>query len=151
MKQAEIVMFGMAVGAGLMYLLDPDRGGRRRALLRDQLARAGHELEDMTAASARRVRNRAIGLAHEARAGLTEGEVDDRVLSERVRSEIGRAVSNPHAIEVEAYRGHITLTGTVRSDEVHRLIRAVKSVRGVESVANQLQTGAPDLQGAESR
>lgn len=154
MRAAETVMFGMALGAGLMYLLDPDKGGRRRALLRDQLARAGHELEDLTATSARRVRNRAKGLAHEARAELTEGEVDDRVVVERVRSEIGRVVSNPHAVEVESHHGHVILNGNVRADEMSRLVRTVKTVRGVGSVDNQLRAGAshaPDMQGTESR
>jgi osmotically-inducible protein OsmY len=144
MKAGETVLFGMALGAGLMYLLDPDRGGRRRALLRDQLTRAGHDLEELTTSSARRVRNRAAGLAHEARAGLTERDVDDRIVVERVRSELGRAVSHAHGIEVESYRGHVTLTGNIHPDEVNRLVRAVKGVRGVESVDNQLRTGEPD-------
>jgi osmotically-inducible protein OsmY len=151
MKPGETVFFGMAIGAGLMYLLDPEKGGRRRALLRDQIARAGHELEDLTATGARRVRNRAIGLAHEARAELTEGAVDDRVLIERVRSEIGRVVANPRAVDVQARRGHITLTGTVHPDEIHLLVRTVKAVRGVETVQNQLKGAhTPDLRGAES-
>jgi hypothetical protein len=153
MKPAETMVFGLALGAGLMYLLDPERGGRRRALLRDQLARAAHELEDRTTTRARRVRNRALGLVREARAELSEGEVDDRVLIGRVRSEIGRVVSNPHAIDVEAHRGHIKLTGNARSDEVNPLVRTVKAVRGVASVENQLHTIAPntpDLRGADS-
>jgi hypothetical protein len=154
MRQSEIVLFGMALGAGLMYLLDPDRGGRRRALLRDQLIRAGHDLEERTAAGARRVRNRAVGLAHEARAEITEGEVDDVVLIERVRSEIGRVVSHPRAVEVESYRGNVTLTGNVPADEINHLVRAVRAVRGVESVENRLQAASPHsprLQGADSR
>jgi osmotically-inducible protein OsmY len=146
MRQSETVLFGIAIGAGLMYLLDPDRGARRRALLRDQLIRAGHDLEEVTATSARRVRNRAVGLAHEAHADLTEGDVDDRVLVERVRSEIGRVVSNPHAVEVESSRGHITLAGNVGADELHRLVRTVKAVRGVESVENHLHA-APNSPG----
>jgi len=154
MKPAETVMFGMALGAGLMYFLDPDKGGRRRALLRDQIARAGHELEDLTTTTARRVRNRAVGLAHEARAELTERGVDDRVLVERVRSEIGRVVAQPHAIEVEAHHGSVTLTGTASPEEVQALVRTVKGVRGVESVTNQLRTDgatAAGTEGAESR
>ena len=154
MKPTETVVFGMALGAGLMYLLDPEKGGRRRALLRDQIARAGHELEDLTTSTARRVRNRAVGLAHEARAELTERGVDDRVLVERVRSEIGRIVAHPHAIEVEAHRGIITLSGTASPDEVAALMRTVKGVRGVESVTNQLRTDgatAAGMRAAESR
>jgi hypothetical protein len=32
---------GLAAGAGLMYVFDPDRGARRRAHLRSELRRAG--------------------------------------------------------------------------------------------------------------
>ena len=32
---------GAAVGAALLFVLDPDRGATRRAMLRDKLVRAG--------------------------------------------------------------------------------------------------------------
>ena len=34
---------GLALGAGLMYVLDPDRGEKRRTRLRRQLSRAGRK------------------------------------------------------------------------------------------------------------
>jgi hypothetical protein len=40
MNKPEAVILGMALGAGLTYLLDPDRGGRRRGLVRDKLVHA---------------------------------------------------------------------------------------------------------------
>ena len=156
MKHSESIVLGMALGAGLMYLLDPDRGGRRRALMRDQLRHAEHELEDVATRTARRVRNRTRGLAHEARATLLEATVDDRVLIERVRSELGRVVTNPGAIEVDAHDGHVRLSGNVRADEMQELVRSVKSVRGVGGVENRLSVLAdtratPELQGAYQR
>jgi len=36
MNKATMVLTGVGVGAGLMYILDPDRGGRRRAHARDR-------------------------------------------------------------------------------------------------------------------
>jgi hypothetical protein len=33
---------GLGMGAGLMFIFDPVRGKRRRALVRDQLVHAGH-------------------------------------------------------------------------------------------------------------
>jgi osmotically-inducible protein OsmY len=153
MKNGESMFIGMALGAGLMYFFDPDRGSRRRALMRDQFTHAGHELEDTAVRTARRIRNRSRGLAYEARATLLESNVDDRVLIERVRSELGRAVSNAGAIEVDAHDGHVRLSGNVPSDEVQPLVRCVKSVRGVTTVDDRLSIlsdtrAVPELQGA---
>lgn len=139
MNRSETLLIGMALGAGITYLLDPDRGSRRRALVRDKLVHAGHELEDSVRSNARHVRNRARGLAHEARAALTEREVEDRVLEERVRSAIGRGLSSTADFEVTADRGYITLSGAVSADEVQDVVRSAKSVRGVEAVDNRLE------------
>ena len=133
---------GMVVGAGLMYLLDPDRGRRRRALVRDQVVSAGHEIGDLgetLSAQARHLRNRAAGLAAEAQARFRGEEVDDFILEARVRSEIGRAVANPGAIHVTARNGNLTLTGPVLAHEVADLLSAVRSVRGVEDVHDRLE------------
>ena len=35
-KPAAALLGGIGIGAALMYLLDPDRGRRRRALVRDK-------------------------------------------------------------------------------------------------------------------
>ena len=49
------VLVGAGAGAGLMYLLDPDLGNRRRALMRDQLVRAGHVTGDAVDVTSRDV------------------------------------------------------------------------------------------------
>lgn len=138
MKYSESMLFGMALGAGLVYFLDPDKGGRRRALVRDQLTHAGHELEDAARKGARHSRNIAIGKAHELKASLTERQVDDVVLEERVRSSVGRAAEHARHVEISADDGTVTLRGAVTPGEVQSVVRAAKRVRGVEHVANQL-------------
>lgn len=153
MNRTETFALGLVLGAGVVYLLDPDRGRRRRALLRDQLVHAGHGLEEAARSGTRHVRNRAVGLAHEIRAGLTERDVEDRVLEERVRSALGRKISNPGSLLVTADSGHVTLSGDVSSAEVQDLVRAVKAVRGVQHVDNRLHVEtdsapAPGLQGS---
>lgn len=143
---------GMILGAGAMYLLDPDRGARRRSLLRDQIVRGSHKLGDGLSATARDTRNRAAGAAASLRSRFREDHADDEVLHERVRSAIGRLVSHPSAIAVTVFQGRVTLSGDVLADEVDRLIDGVKRVRGVEEVQNELSVhrsadGVPALQG----
>jgi osmotically-inducible protein OsmY len=151
MKTKAAFLAGIAVGAGAMYMLDPDRGTRRRALARDQLVSAGHSLEDTVSGLSKDARNRAQGLAHETRARMTEGDVEDSVLVERVRSELGRATSHPRSVVVSASNGQVTLSGPVLASEVDALVASVAKVRGVKGVENQLDVhdapgNIPELQ-----
>lgn len=143
---------GIVVGAGAMYLLDPDRGARRRSLLRDQGVHAGHKIGDGLAATARDARNRTSGAAAELRARFRRDQADDEVLHERVRSAIGRVVSHPRAITVVVSDGRVTLNGPVLADEVDDLVEQVREVRGVAEVRNELEIhqsteGVSGLQG----
>jgi uncharacterized membrane protein len=144
---------GMMIGAGLMYLLDPDRGRRRRAIVRDQMVSGWNELDDAVDTASRDLKNRARGVLAETRARFRGDNVDDNVLTARVRSEIGRAVSHPHAVQVHTESGCVTLSGPVLADEEEALLSTVKAVRGVEGVLNHLETHedagtVPGLQGA---
>ena len=98
----------LLAGAGLMYLLDPGSGKRRRARLRDKAVHAGGAAGEAIGTTSRDLRNRAAGVAAQARALVRGEEVPDRVLEERVRSRLGRAVSHPGSIEVTARRGAVT-------------------------------------------
>ena len=133
---------GMVVGAGLMYMLDPARGKRRRALVRDQVVHGAHELGDVgdrIAGKSQDLRHRARGALAETRARWRQEEVDDDVLEARVRAEIGRVASDPGAIEVTARNGRVTLTGSVPEGETQDLLATVGSVRGTEEVESRLQ------------
>jgi uncharacterized membrane protein len=146
------LMTGMILGAGAMYLLDPDRGARRRSLLRDQGVHVGHKLSEGVAATARDTRNRTAGVAAELKGRFRRDEPGNEVLHERVRSAIGRIVSHPGAVVVTVFEGRVTLNGHVLADEVDDLLRAVGRVRGVREVQNELEIhpsaeGVPALQG----
>jgi len=91
---------GAAVGAGLMYLLDPEGGRRRRALLRDQLVSAAHKTTDAVDATSRDMTNRARGVVAELRGRFSRNDhVSDDVLRERVRARIGSVVGHGGGIE----------------------------------------------------
>jgi BON domain len=146
------MLTGAGFGAGVMYILDPDLGARRRALVKDQFASLPNTFQQAAAVTARDLKNRTVGFVSEARAQLFENEMDDEVLVGRVRSKLGFLVRHPSALEVEAQDGRIILSGPVLSDEVEQLIDGVLSVRGVRDVENRLQVhsepgNVPGLQG----
>lgn len=146
----------LGLGAGLMYLLDPDRGNRRRALVRDKAVRACNVTSAAMGKTSRDVSNRARGLLAEARSRLTREEVTDVVLVERARAKIGRVVSHPRSIEVTANQGRVTLAGPIPAREVDGLLATVAAVRGVTGVENRLQVhqragDVPGLQGETPR
>jgi uncharacterized membrane protein len=126
---------GLVVGLGVMYLMDPERGRTRRALLRDKAAGATNAIQDFLGKSSRDVSHSAT-----------------ETLAERVRAKLGRYVSHPHAVEVEAEDGCVILRGSILSHEVEELVDAMSSVRGVREVVNRLEPhvtaeGVPALQG----
>jgi uncharacterized membrane protein len=132
------VILGSAMGALAMYFLDPQSGRRRRARTRDQLVHAGRRLGEAGDVTARDTAHRAQGAMAAARRLLGHEAVPDEALAGRVRAVLGRHVSHPHAIQVAASGGHVTLEGPVLAHEVRPLLRAVRNVAGVRSVADQL-------------
>jgi hypothetical protein len=130
---------GAGIGAAMAFLLDPSRGGRRRALLRDKVVRAGRKTRDGLDVTARDIAHRAQGIAAEARSRLGGAPVDDARLIERVRARLGRVTSHPRAIDIDARNGEVTLRGPILAAEVAGVFRAVARVRGVRDVINELE------------
>jgi len=62
-----------ALGAGLMYLLDPQVGGRRRAMARDKATHYAQGAGEYLGSKSRHLRNRAQGVYHEARSMVQQG------------------------------------------------------------------------------
>jgi len=145
---------GAAIGAAAMYLSDPDRGRRRRALIRDKVRSTALRSGDAIGVASRDLANRMQGVR--ARTGRlfsrSNQDTDDQHLVERVRSKIGRAVSHPHAVKVHAQDGNIILSGPVFAHEKQQLLEALSTVPGIRSIDDALQVherpdGVPSLQG----
>jgi hypothetical protein len=151
------VLRAAALGAVAMYLLDPDNGRRRRAIARDKAQSLVQNASEVVAAAGRDVANRARGARAATRRALYAPTVaDDLQLIERVRARIGRVVSHPHAIQVGAQDGWVTLSGPILADEVSGLIRAASNVPGVRGVSEHLDVhrepgSVPSLQGEGRR
>jgi len=138
-NKALIAIGSTGLGAGLMYVLDPDRGNRRRAVVRDKTAHLATSARDAVGRTSRDLTNRLSGLAAGVEALFETEQVLDEVLVQRVRSKIGRWLSHPGSIDVTAASGHVTLSGPVLANEVDHLIKCVSSVRGVTEVTNRLE------------
>ena len=65
------LLAGFGGGLALMYFYDPDEGRRRRTLLRDQLAKWTRISRQTAEGTAKDVRNRTVGVMHEARKAVT--------------------------------------------------------------------------------
>ena len=155
-RELTLMAGGIGLGAALMYMLDPDRGSRRRALVRDKLASAANTIPNAIGVTARDLSNRAEGLASQVTSLFSSKEVPDEVLVQRVRSKMGRVVSHPHAIQVKADHGRVTLSGPILAREVDDLLAIVSLVTSVTDVDNQLEAheqadNLPSLQGEGTR
>jgi hypothetical protein len=71
------------------------------------------------------LRNRAIGTLGAVRQRVIAHDVPDEILAERVRAALGRVVSHPGSIEVQANAGTVTLRGPILEREVGRALRAL--------------------------
>jgi hypothetical protein len=144
---------GVGLGAGLMYLLDPDGGRRRRALARDK---AVHGLK-VSGKALRRTSadlgNRTRGLVAGAGSLLRKGSADDHKLEGRVRSKLGRHVSRPSALQVQCQDGLVILSGPVLASELDKVLAKVQKIKGVHEVESRLEVhesaeNVPALQGS---
>src|SRR5256714_752363 len=156
MRRELVLLSGVGAGTALMYMLDPERGARRRALVRDKAVSLANKTPGAFGATARDLSNRARGLVSEAGAMLRGDEATDEVIVQRVRAAMGRVVSHPHAVRVESNEGRVTLSGNILANEVDDFLSCAGSVRGVREVENRLTVheeagNVPDLQGGRTR
>jgi uncharacterized membrane protein len=155
LQERGALLTGFGIGIGLMYFLDPERGRRRRAQVRDRLAHSANVSANCMGATGRDLAHRATGAAARVGGTLRRGPIADSVLADRVRAQLGRLVSHPHAIDVEVADGRVTLRGPILQAEVKRLLTAVERMYGVQEVVSALDEhkeagDVPALQGGST-
>jgi hypothetical protein len=152
LKSAGLAVAGMCAGMVTEYLLDPERGRTRRSRLRDRTMHAAHGATDGLGGLSRNVSNHGRGMAMAARYRITGRFTDDAVLHDRVRAELGRCVSHPHAVQVRVEGRSVTLIGDVLADEEKSARHAIKRIPGVKHVdvlwtVHEEEGNVPTLQG----
>jgi osmotically-inducible protein OsmY len=140
------ISVGVFAGVLLGVLLAPTSGRRSRALVRDKLAKAGHEAGDLGQVAKRKasdLSNRATGVAHDIKDRIhpAPDDADDAVIEARVRTALGQnsAASQLERLNLDVVDGVVTLRGPM-VDEATRatLESAVRAVRGVREVKTAL-------------
>lgn len=155
MYDARGLTYGLAIGAGLMFIFDPRQGGARRAVIRQKAHRAAHDVEAAVAIGARDLEHRAGGFFARLRGPAMD--VSDDVLVNRVRAKLGRACSHPQAIDVVAKgEGCIELKGPILRSELDEVLHVVGNVRGVAAIDDDLEVhdepgDVASLQGPSAR
>src|SRR6185437_12256552 len=145
------LLTGIVLGSGAAWLLDARSGRRRRMQLRDAAVHAAHAARRAADRTSRDIGNRARGTLAAGRGMFQSSSAPDEVIAQRVRSQLGRVVSHPDAIEAHSIDGEVTLSGPVLRDEVSALLSRVRGVRGVRAVVDKLEVHEeagkiPDLQ-----
>ncbi len=142
---------GLLLGAGLMYLLDPVRGRRRRARLMEAVHNAERHERELLDKAARDARQRLHGLTERVK-HRPASDVPDQVVVDRVRSRLGRVVSHPRAVDVVVLDGRAILRGAIFAHEASKAVAVTRATPGVRVVVDRLEKHLtagriPQLQG----
>lgn len=152
-KAAWMCLCSGLAGAALMYLTDPERGRRRRNMLRDRfmarLRRMGRGFTGLwrgAAAETYGVSHRIVHLVPRETA-----VVDDETLRQRVESQLFRDRHIPKGdLNITCEHGMVILRGELDGyDEIARIeerIRRINGVRGVQNLLHPHGTPAPNKQ-----
>lgn len=133
-----------AMGAALMFILDPQAGSTRRSILKNHVRRAARD--------ARGYLQHVTGRFHRdapAAGPSTAPSVDpaaDEALAARIRSEILLTCPHPQDIYVSYAAGQVTLHGSLPEEQQDQLIRRLREIEGVDSIVNNLRVLAASAQ-----
>jgi uncharacterized membrane protein len=146
---------GILFGAGLMYLLDPVRGKRRRRRIEEAVRHAERVERRLLTKAASDAQNRVHGLVERVRHAPSAHAPDD-VIEQRVRARIGHVSMHPGAIEISVIERRVILRGPVLADEADDIVRTARFTPGVREIVDKLERhdsplGVPALQGGRRR
>jgi hypothetical protein len=142
MNSARSSLLGAGIGVTSMFLLDPARGARRRALIRKKVSFARRKTVDAAGATWRDMSNRVYDLQARGRSLFVREAIDDATLKGRVKTALGRVTTHPRAISVSVDNRCVRLSGDALASEARSIVSAVSRVRGVAKVQSNLRTHA---------
>lgn len=143
MRKSVLFGTGVAAGALIAYLFDPDRGRSRRARLSDQALARGRDLTETVKKRAEYQKGVAKGIIHEASGALhADKDYDDETLEQKVRSEALGYWDGEEPIEIDIRDGMVTVSGSVRDTASRdRLLSLIREVEGVGLIDDRIRVG----------
>ena len=150
MARINSMLGGILLGAAAAYFFDPERGRRRRVMLKDKAVHFSNVKRNALQVMVKDFSNRSRGMLHEAKSLVRHEPIDDATLEARIRSHLGRCCTHPGPIHVSVEDGHVILDGDILANEIQPVVRAIKAMPGVYSVDNRLRMhNSPDIPGLQ--
>jgi uncharacterized membrane protein len=148
-------LFGLGLGAGLMYFLDPDLGDKRKAMVRDRLTRMQNQGDEAVEAAVNDMRNRVRGILSNGMAMVSEENLPDQAVEARIRARMGLLARHPGDVMLTVQNGRVALEGNMLQNEVEGFVSGIQRMKGVREVQNNLHLHQdagdnPHLQGEGS-
>jgi hypothetical protein len=124
---------GATLGAGLMFIFDPNRGRTRRAMLQQKAIRGINIVRCEANKQLRNLGHHILGRAEEVKASFRDRSIDipDDILLERVRAQLGRTVRHFGMLDVRVEDGRVIVEGSGLKGESQKIERRLGKVRGV--------------------
>ncbi len=143
-----------SIGAGAMYLFDPQLGRTRRAKLQQKLGGVSRRASREAGRKAEYARGQAEGLRHVGSSGSMPE--NDATLTAKVESEVLSRWNYPKGrINVNSVDGVVELRGVCETaDQIDELEQEVRKLTGVLDVRNYLHlpnTPAPNKKDSTTR
>lgn len=134
-----LILGGIAGATAAAYFLDRQHGSERRSRFARKAERLASAAVDGVSLGFKDTSHRLFGRARQVWLTTRRDQVDDRVLSERIRSRMGRILSRPHKVQVVCDKGVVTLWGEAPQHEIGELTQAVAAVAGVKEVLDHIE------------
>ncbi|HET8572041.1 MAG TPA: BON domain-containing protein [Candidatus Limnocylindria bacterium] len=136
-----LALLGAAAGAVAAYLLDPERGKRRRAVLVDQARARMRDVGTAVERGSRRAGTQAFSISQQvAHRNGGNGRLNDSGLSDKVETELFADPSIPQGkININVEEGVVVLRGEVDNPgQREELIHKAEAIAGVVRVDSLL-------------
>lgn len=146
MRRGLSELFFLGAGLGLMYVLDPTSGSRRRGRISDRLLHWRVRIRSRLERSAyyqRHLERRTRTIFGDERE-VHLGDFDAG-LRARIHDELRTLVRMPESLDLSVDRGVVTLSGWVEVSEHQPLIETIELLPGVNGIRDHLHLREPEV------